>query len=172
MRWLGIFLDRKLTFKSHVSYWTKKASGVANHIRGLCNIVKGLPVQSTHRAVLTCVLPVLTHGMEAWYPGTDKSNISGVRTSCQLKGLLRMMDAALRTAMRAILPVWRTHPGHILHFESQVPPARLLAESIRRRHGLRLGRIDQKHPLVCRLAVQSRKEPTRLQRCYQLVPSF
>lgn len=104
---------------------------MANHIRGLCNTVKGLPVQSTKRAVIACVIPVLTHGLEAWYPGADKIRSSGARASCRSKELIQTMDAGLRTAIRAILPVWRTHPGHILHFESQVPPAELLAETIR-----------------------------------------
>ncbi|KJZ69641.1 hypothetical protein HIM_10980 [Hirsutella minnesotensis 3608] len=33
MRWLGLWLDRKLTFKTHVEKWTAKAQAVANHLR-------------------------------------------------------------------------------------------------------------------------------------------
>ena len=171
LRWLGILLDRKLTFKDHVCHWTKKAGRVANHLRSLCNTVRGLPVQSTRRAVISCVLPVLTHGLEVWYPGTERTKESGSTASCRTKGLLQKMNSGLRTAMRAILPVWRTHPGHILHFEAQIPPAELLAESIRRRHGFRLGKVDKNHPLVGRIPLQARKEATRLQRCCQLVPN-
>ncbi|KAH8193912.1 hypothetical protein TruAng_011923 [Truncatella angustata] len=127
MRRLGVFLDRKLTFRDHVKHWTGKASRVANHIRSICNTVRGLPVASTRKAGTSCMIPVLTHGLEAGTQdgiGRDRS--------------------VLRTAMRAILPVWRTHPSHILHFESQMPPAEILAESIRRRHGFRLGRDRQR----------------------------
>ncbi len=172
MRWLGILLDRRLRFKDHVTHWAKKASRVANHIRGLCNTTRGLPVESTRKAVVACVLPILTHGLEAWYPGLAKTNKDESKSSCRVKQQLRQMDSVLRTAMRAVLPVWKTHPSHILHFESQIPPAEILAESIRRRHGFRLGRVDKNHPLVGRLPVQARKDATRLQRCYQLVPTF
>ena len=162
LRWLGILVDRKLTFKDYVCHWTKKAGRVANHFRSLCNTVRGLPVQSIRRAVISCVLPVLTHGLEVWYPGTERSKESGSTASCRTKGLLQKMNSGLRTAMRAILPVWRTHPGHVLHFEAQIPPAELLAESIRRRHGFRLGKVDKNHLLVGRILLQARKKATRL----------
>ncbi|KAH8159466.1 hypothetical protein CIB48_g8776 [Xylaria polymorpha] len=50
--------------------------------------------------------------------------------------------------MRAVLPVWKTHSGHNLHFESQIPPAKILAKSIRQQHGFRLDRVD-KNPFNC-----------------------
>ncbi|KAH8193506.1 hypothetical protein TruAng_012328 [Truncatella angustata] len=143
MRWLGVFLDRKLTFRDHVKHWTGKASRVANHIRSLCNTVRGLPVASTRKAVTSCVIPVLTHGLEVRYPGRERTRQDNTTSSCRVKKQLQQMQSVLRTATRAILPVWRTHPSHILHFESQIPPAEILAESIHRRHGFRLGRVDK-----------------------------
>lgn len=172
LRWLGVYFDRKLTFINHVLHWTKKAGKVVNHLRGLCNTARGMPVPSVRRAVLTCVMPVLTYGLEAWYPGTKRTTRTGAEVNCGVQAHLRRMDAVLRNAARAILPVYKTTPSHILNFEAQIPPAKLLVEATRRRHGFRLGRLDSRHPLVRRLALQSRKEPTRLQRCYQLVPDF
>ncbi|KAI1839459.1 hypothetical protein JX266_014330, partial [Neoarthrinium moseri] len=160
MRWLGIFLDRKLSFRGHVKKWATKANRVANHIRSLCNTVRGLPVDSTRKAVIACVVPVLMHGLEAWYPGVERTDQNGLVWATRVKALLQQMDSVLRTSMRAILPVWRTHPTHIMHFEAQIPPAEIIAESIRRRHGLRLGRVDKNHPLVPRLRIQARKDPT------------
>ncbi|KAI1839194.1 hypothetical protein JX266_014595, partial [Neoarthrinium moseri] len=77
MRWLGIFLDRKLSFREHVKKWATKANRVANHIRSLCNTVRGLPVDSTRKAVIACVVPVLMHGLEAWYPGVERTDQNG-----------------------------------------------------------------------------------------------
>lgn len=172
LRWLGVYFDRKLTFTNHVVQWTEKAGRVVNHLRGICNTSRGMPVSSVRRAVQTCVLPVLTYGLEAWYPGETRTSRTGVKINCGVQTHLRRMDAVLRNAARAILPVYKTTPAHILNFEAQLPPARLLAEAIRRRHGFRLGKLDSRHPLARRLALQLRKEPTRLQRCYQLVPDF
>ncbi|KID59260.1 hypothetical protein MAN_10815, partial [Metarhizium hybridum] len=35
MRWLGLWLNRKLTFKTHVEKWTAKAHSVAHRLRSL-----------------------------------------------------------------------------------------------------------------------------------------
>ncbi|KAH8194107.1 hypothetical protein TruAng_011728 [Truncatella angustata] len=74
MRWLEKFLDRKLVFRALVKHWTGKASGVANHIRSLCHTVRGLPVGSTNTAVTSCMIPILTHGLEGWYPGRERTS--------------------------------------------------------------------------------------------------
>lgn len=171
-RWLGIYFDRKLTFTKHVLHWTGKASKVVNHLRGLCKTARGIPISSVRRAVLTCVVPVLTHGLEAWYPRETRTSKTDAEANYGIYAHLRKMDAVLYNAARAILPIYKTMPTHILNFEAQIPPAKLLAEAIKRRHDFRLGRLDSRHPLVRRLTMQSRKEPTRLQRCYQLVPDF
>ncbi|TGJ75709.1 hypothetical protein E0Z10_g10965 [Xylaria hypoxylon] len=82
------------------------------------------------------------------------------------------MESVLRTAIQAVLLVWKTHPGRILHFKLQIPPAEVLSESIRQRYGFRYGRVDKNHLLVYRLPVKAWKKPTRLQLCYQLLSAF
>ena len=42
MRWLGIWLDKKLTFNHHVDEWTQKACRVINHLRAMNNTVRGM----------------------------------------------------------------------------------------------------------------------------------
>ncbi|KJZ77303.1 hypothetical protein HIM_03027 [Hirsutella minnesotensis 3608] len=69
MRWLGLWLDRKLTFKTHVEKWTAKAQAVANHLRSLGNTRRGALPSAVQRAVRACVEPILLFGVEAWYPG-------------------------------------------------------------------------------------------------------
>lgn len=103
LRWLGVHFDRKLTFTNHVLHWTDKASRVINHLRGLCNTARGMPVPSVRRAVLTCVIPVLTYGFEAWYPGQTRTNWKGVEVYCGIQSHLQRMNAVLRNAARTIL---------------------------------------------------------------------
>ncbi|KAM3450576.1 hypothetical protein NHJ6243_009779 [Beauveria neobassiana] len=43
MRWLGIWLDKNLTFNHHVDEWTQKARRVINHIRVMNNTVREGP---------------------------------------------------------------------------------------------------------------------------------
>ncbi|KAF5964834.1 reverse transcriptase domain-containing protein [Fusarium coicis] len=69
LRWLGIWLDSRLSFRLHVEKWAAKAKAVAYHLRGLTNTIHGPVPSAVRSAVRACVEPVLLHGSEAWYPG-------------------------------------------------------------------------------------------------------
>ena len=71
------------------------------------------------------------------------------------------IDIAIRTAARAMLPIWRTIPIPILHRESGLPPAEVLLEQIRLRSSLRLKTLDPAHPLVTRTTDSTQKKVTR-----------
>jgi hypothetical protein len=58
LRWLGLWLDSRLSFRIHVEKCAAKAKAVAYHLRGLSNTKHG-PLPSTMRsAVRACVEPV------------------------------------------------------------------------------------------------------------------
>ena len=69
MRWLGLWLDRRLSFKPHVDEWSAKARRVANLLKGIANTKHGPLPRAVRRAVKACVEPTLLYGAEAWYPG-------------------------------------------------------------------------------------------------------
>ncbi|OAA57839.1 reverse transcriptase [Akanthomyces lecanii RCEF 1005] len=71
MRWLGIWLDKKLTFNHHIDEWTKKARRVVNHLRGMNNTVRGMAATAARRAAWAVAMPTLFHGLDAWLPGLD-----------------------------------------------------------------------------------------------------
>ncbi|RAL58911.1 hypothetical protein DID88_009331 [Monilinia fructigena] len=54
LRWLGVWLDRKLTFKRHIAERVEKARKVALHIKHLANTVHGPPAASLRKATITC----------------------------------------------------------------------------------------------------------------------
>ncbi|KAL9561821.1 hypothetical protein ACKAV7_014083 [Fusarium commune] len=66
LRWLGIWLDSRLSFRLHVEKWAAKAKAVAYHLRGLTNTIHGPLPSAVRSAVRACVEPVLLHGSEAW----------------------------------------------------------------------------------------------------------
>ncbi|KAM5361864.1 hypothetical protein ACJA88_014282 [Fusarium oxysporum] len=66
LRWLGIWLDSRLSFRLHVEKWAAKAKAVAYHLRGLTNTIHGPLPSAVRSAVRACVEPVLLHGLEAW----------------------------------------------------------------------------------------------------------
>ncbi|RAL58155.1 hypothetical protein DID88_002359 [Monilinia fructigena] len=64
LRWLGVWIDRKLSFKRHVAERSTKALKVARHIKGLAGVRFGPPAASLRKAVVTCgtVLPTIWVG--------------------------------------------------------------------------------------------------------------
>ncbi|EXU95102.1 reverse transcriptase domain protein [Metarhizium robertsii] len=159
MRWLGIWLDRKLTFKTHVEKWTAKAQAVAYHL-------KDSETQNTTRSPAPskepsqCCCMELRRGTQA-HPGPA--------------GLSHLHSP------------WRTTPPTTLHRESGIPPATLLPEARRIRFSSRLKALDDAHPLARRTlspaapaiikAVKRKHQvppavfPTRLRRTDRLLPS-
>ncbi|XP_044724861.1 RNase H domain-containing protein [Hirsutella rhossiliensis] len=143
MRWLGIWLDSTLTFKTHVEKWTAKAQAVAYHLK------------------------------EAWYPGMTcpRWNKPAKEGPSRIRHLIRRMDKSLNTAMRAILPVWKTTPLSARHREAGIPPSQVLDEA----HPLAVRTKPIRAPVINRaikLKYQRPRQPfrTRLRRTDELLP--
>ncbi|OBS20651.1 hypothetical protein FPOA_06995 [Fusarium poae] len=173
LRWLGIWLDSRLSFRIHVETWTAKAQAVAYHLRGLANTVHGPLPSAVRSAVRACVEPVLLHGSEAWYPGTTRPRWSRPTrdTPSSNQHLIQRMNKALNQSMRAILPVWKTTPITVLHRESGIPPVEQLLEARRLRFAARLKSLDDTHPLAKRTTPP--RQPTYhdlIKRRYQTQP--
>ncbi|KAI0309158.1 hypothetical protein OF83DRAFT_1041568, partial [Amylostereum chailletii] len=69
IRWLGVFFDRKLTFKDHVEKMAKCAMSTVAGLRILANTIRGLSVANARLLYKTVVLPVLTFASPVWYTG-------------------------------------------------------------------------------------------------------
>jgi hypothetical protein len=156
LRWLGVWFDRKLNFKRHVTERTGKARKISHHIRGLARIVDGPPASSLRKAVTSCVLPSVLYGTEAWYAGRTKSLYShsgiGNRTVSTRNGWhVDAIDKTLALAARGVLPVWRTTLTITLFRDSGLPSAMAALEEAKLRFTVRLQTVDDQHPLVKRI---------------------
>ncbi|KAI0308982.1 hypothetical protein OF83DRAFT_1020406, partial [Amylostereum chailletii] len=69
IRWLGVFFDRKLTFKDHVDKMAKRAMSTVAGLRILANTIRGLSMVNARLLYKTVVLPVLTFASPVWYTG-------------------------------------------------------------------------------------------------------
>ncbi|KAF5724942.1 reverse transcriptase [Fusarium mundagurra] len=151
LRWLGVWLDSRLSFRIHVEKWAAKAKAVAYHLRGLTNTIHGPLPSAVRSAFKACVEPVLLHGSEAWYPGKTRPRWTQPMKDLQCnQHLLQRMSKAMNQAMRAILPVRKTTPTAILRRESGIPPIDQLLEIRRLRFSARLKSLDESHPLASR----------------------
>ncbi|RAL65124.1 hypothetical protein DID88_001230 [Monilinia fructigena] len=105
LRWLGVWLDRKLTFKRHIAERVEKARKVALHIKHLANTVHGPPAASLRKATITCVMPSLLYGAEAWYPGrtrlsTGGGHLRGTMVSTRMGSRIAKADKVINLATK------------------------------------------------------------------------
>jgi ribonuclease HI len=155
LRWLGVWFDRKLTWRRHVAVRAAKARRVAQHIRDLARTVDGPPASSLRKAVTTCVIPAMLYGTEAWYAGRTKPARYLARgppeVRARIGGLVELLDRTLTLAIRGVLPVWRTTPVPALFRDAGLPSAMAALEDAKLRFALRLSTVDESHPLVRRI---------------------
>ena len=94
IRWLGIYFDRKLSFKEHVRLACQRSRIITDHVRRLCNTNRGTSPSLLRQAIQGCAFVSLFYGAETWYgPQTSKCGLNQVQI-------------ALNRAARAVLPVY------------------------------------------------------------------
>jgi len=153
LRWLGVFFDRKLTWKRHVAERAAKARAVARHIKDLARTAHGPPANALRKATISCVLPSALYGTEAWYGGRTKPNkVPGKpEVSTRLGWHVETIDKTLATAARGVLPVYRTTRRATLFRDAGLPSGEVALEGAKLRFALRLQVADHKNPLVKRI---------------------
>jgi ribonuclease HI len=191
VRWLGVWFDRRLKFSHHIQERVGKANKLVQHLRNLSNTKRGPPANLLRKAIITCVIPVLLYGAEAWYEGPTKApqHIAHARlgnvATMQAEGINKI-DETIRNAIRAIMPVWKTTPNNTLYRDTGVPTARVALEDARHRFGLRIQAVHKDHPLAARAQREMWKKrfhnrrsagalkppQTRLQRASMLPETF
>ena len=103
--WLGIWFDQKLSFKTHIDEWATKASSLSFHFRSLANTQRGPLPSAMQRGIISCVIPTLLYGVEAWYPGlTRPSIITGRTVRTGIQHLIDRQTRPLLQGIRAVLP--------------------------------------------------------------------
>lgn len=148
-RWLGVWLDEQLSFKKHIDKWLNRANLITCHLRRLGNTQRGAPASALRYAVKGCILPTLLYGADIWWPGLAETP-TGKIIPRGYKLLTTRINTAVNSALRAMLPVYKTTPTPTLNREAGIPPASILLEIARLRKARRLKALDKDHPLVIR----------------------
>ena len=152
IRWLGVHLDPRLSFKHHMATWCGKALKMAQHMRILNSVKRGADLGPLITAVDASVVPATTFGSKVWWPGMTRPTVSGIVTS-QTTHLCSLIDKVLLLALRVALPVRKTTSSAALHREGGIPPARVLLEENRLRLAARLNTLDNRRQLRGRASV-------------------
>jgi ribonuclease HI len=149
LRWLGVYFDRKLTFKPHVRILAAKALVVGNALRSLGKTTRGVPPIFLQRAVKACVLTKGYFAAETWWPGRRKTTRSK-KVSNRVDSHIRLLEKVILTSARAILPVYRTTQASALYRESRLRPPEIELNLISQAFAARTARLDPQHPLFKR----------------------
>ena len=98
MRYLGIFLDDKLSWKHHIATLATRARSTVLTLGVLGNSIRGISYANWRRVFHSIILPTLTYGAALWYSGTAQ------------KGLTGPLQVAQNDALRKMCGVFRTTP--------------------------------------------------------------
>lgn len=120
MRYLGFYLDPKLSFKSHMRFYACKAASTVSAISMLGNSLRGFNPAQKRQLYIAHVLPLICYGAQLWW----KPGWKGI------KWILREFHTAQARACRWISGCFRTSP--IGAMESLVGLVPLKANMIRR----------------------------------------
>jgi hypothetical protein len=172
VRWLGVHLNPRLSFKKHTDIMTGKALKTANFLRSLNKTQKGSPPNAVAKAAKACVLPVALYSIKAWWPGETRQSKNNPTklVNTGVSNLMEKIDKPFRTAAQASVPVWKTTNIAVIHRESGFPRAKLALAQARLRMATRFTCLDRNHPVSRRIDRRAKGTPmTRLQRTASLV---
>ena len=110
VRYLGIFLDDKLSWKHHISTLATRARSTVLTLGVLGNSIRGISYANWRRVFHSIILPTLTYGAPLWYSGIAQ------------KGLIGPLQVAQNDALRKMCGVFRTTPVDPLHHVANILP--------------------------------------------------
>ena len=140
MRWLGIYLDRKLSFCAHMRIMANRTSSVVNGLCCLANTVRGLSQSNLRLLYRTCAFPVLSYASIVWFLEDRRQ-----------KGLLKIMDMAQNRTLRLICGAFRTTQSHALCVLAHIPPVIHLLRRLSESAAARFAKLPLLSPVIQRL---------------------
>ena len=111
IRWLGFHLDRKLSFKHHVSLLQKKGMAMVTGLRVLGNTIAGITPANLRLLYKTVVIPAITYGSQLWFD-PKKPN----------KQLIKKLEQVQHRALIQIAGAFWDSPKEALELLTYVPP--------------------------------------------------
>jgi hypothetical protein len=139
VRWLGFFLDNKLSYRKHVQTKAAAAQKVFQRIRRLGNTQRGLTTQATRQLYTACVSSIADYGIQLWW---------GKRKNSLLKEYQSLQNAALRQ----ILGAFKGSPTKAIEIEAAILPVSLRAEKLCYQYAIRVLSFAKHYPI--RKAIQ------------------
>jgi len=133
VRWLGVWLDRKLNFKVHVQTKIATATRTLHSLFRLMNSEWELNAKSGKQLYLACVTSISDYGAEIWW-NNQKSYLVKFR---------KLQNAALRK----ILGAFRTSPIDAMQIEAEIPPVEVRLDQKCKNYAIQIVGLPEKHSI-------------------------
>jgi ribonuclease HI len=141
VKWLGIWFDRKLSFKTHVEKRIAAASRMFHSISRLANTERGLSFQAMRKLYIACIVSVADYGVPVWW----KNQLF----------LLDKFKKLQNSALRKILGAFRTSPVSAMEIEAGILPVEVRFEKLCKNYALRILYMHESHPVKQRIPAKS-----------------
>lgn len=103
MKILGLIIDRKLNFKSHISAVCKKATGIYKQLAKTAKIEWGLNPEVIKTIYVAVVEPVILYAASVWAPAAERSYVRNQLGSVQRGFALKISKAYRTVSLNAAL---------------------------------------------------------------------
>src|SRR6201747_1662516 len=113
-RYLGFFLDRKLSFAHHVQFYATKSMSTCKAMLMLGNSLRGLSPKQKRVLYRSCVVPIITYGFQLWWCPNGKG----------VKGLYKLLQKTQNAAAKWIIGAFRTSHAGGMETLAGLPPIR------------------------------------------------
>jgi len=126
VKYLGVILDSRLTWKEHVDAKVKKAQNLMWACRTACGVAWGLKPRVVHWLYVAIIRPSVTFASLVWWPG------------CQTASAKRKLSRVQRLVCLGITGAMRTTPTNAMEELICLPPLDLVVQSVARSAAHRL----------------------------------
>lgn len=135
VRWLGVYFDNKLKFKTHVNTLVSKARYALYRLNRLTTVSLGLGPHAMRQLYMACITSITDYGSQLWYKpeGVDS--------------LLKPIQDIQNMALRKILGCFKTSPTRAVEIEAAIPPVKARLSGTVRKYALRASKLPKSHPI-------------------------
>src|SRR5918911_294306 len=141
VKWLGIWFDKKLFFKTHVEKQIASATRMFYSISRLANTERGLSFQAIRQLYLACIVSLADYGVLIWWK--------------QQQHLLQKYEKLQNQALRKMLGVFKTSPISAMEIEAAISPVSVRFNKLCQNYAIRILQMQDSHPIKKRIPANS-----------------
>ncbi len=138
IRWLGVWLDSKLSFKEHVKIKISTATRIFHQIARLSNTERDLSFQAMRQLYIACITSVADYGVPIWWNNQ--------------KFLLEKYQKLQNSALRKILEAFKISFYMTMQLKAAIISSRARFNRLCKNYALRIMQILKNHSIRLRVS--------------------